>query len=66
MPWANLINQHRVVETLQRAVGRGRVAHAYLFYGPDGAGKRAMALALAQTLQCEQGGEDACGACRRG
>jgi len=64
MPWADLINQHRVIETLQRAVACGRVAHAYLFYGPDGVGKRAMALALAQTLQCEQHGEDACGSCR--
>ena len=64
MSWRNLIEQPRVVETLQRAVASRRVAHAYLFYGPDGVGKRAAALAFAQTLQCEQGGDDACGACR--
>lgn len=64
MSWSNVLDQPRVVETLQRAVASRRVAHAYLFYGPDGVGKRAVALAFARTLQCEQGGDDACGACR--
>ncbi len=64
MPWNDVIDQPRVVETLQRAVASRRVAHAYLFYGPDGVGKRAVALAFAQTLQCKQHGDDACGACR--
>jgi DNA polymerase III subunit delta' len=55
-----------VVDVLQRAVAAERVAHAYLFHGPDGSGKRVAALALAQALQCErrQPGEgDACGEC---
>ena len=64
MPWSDLIEQPRVVETLQRAVAGGRVAHAYLFYGPDGVGKRAVALEFARTLQCEQGRDEACGACQ--
>ena len=63
MPWSDLIDQRRVTETLQRAVAGGRVAHAYLFYGPDGVGKRAVALELARTLQCEHGGDTACGTC---
>lgn len=61
--WRDVIDQERVVEVLRRSVEQGRVAHAYLFYGPDGAGKRAAALALAQTLLCERGGDDACGRC---
>ncbi len=64
MPWTDLVNQQRVLETLQRAIAGGRVAHAYLFYGPDGVGKRAVAMAFARALQCEQGGTAACGACR--
>ncbi|MFQ5568315.1 MAG: DNA polymerase III subunit delta' [Rhodothermales bacterium] len=64
MPWSDLINQHRAIETLQRAVAGGRVAHAYLFYGPEGVGKRAVALEFAKALQCEQGGTEACGTCR--
>ena len=61
--WENLINQRRVAEALRRALARDRVAHAYLFYGPDGVGKRAMALAFAQALQCTQGGGTPCGQC---
>ena len=63
MPWSDLIDQRRVAETLQRAVAGGRVAHAYLFYGPDGVGKRAVALEFARTLQCEKGDDTACGDC---
>lgn len=63
MAWSDLISQRRVVETLQRAVASRRVAHAYLFYGPDGVGKRAVALEFARTLQCAQGRDEACGAC---
>lgn len=61
--WSELIDQARVVEALRRTIAGGRVAHAYLFYGPDGVGKRATALAFAQTLLCERGGDDACGRC---
>lgn len=63
MPWTDLLDQHRVTETLRRALASDRIAHAYLFYGPDGVGKRAAALALAQALQCERGGDTACGKC---
>jgi DNA polymerase-3 subunit delta' len=63
MPWTDLINQERAIETLQRALAGGRVAHAYLFYGPDGVGKRAVALEFAKALLCEQGGDTACGTC---
>jgi len=64
--WDRVIGQARAVAALRGAVASGRVAHAYLFHGPDGAGKRAAALALAQALQCErraEGSGDACGAC---
>jgi DNA polymerase-3 subunit delta' len=41
----------------------GRLPHAYLFYGGEGVGKDAMAIELARVLQCERGGEEACGVC---
>ena len=50
----------------RRAVQRGRVAHAYLFLGPSGVGKRLVARRIAQALFCgkhEPGDLDACGAC---
>ncbi len=69
MAWERVIGQERTVAALRAAVGGERVAQAYLFHGPDGAGKRAAALALAQTLLCERRGadgvstDDACGTC---
>ncbi|HXQ20559.1 MAG TPA: DNA polymerase III subunit delta' [Candidatus Acidoferrales bacterium] len=53
----------RVRETLRAAVAQQRLPHALLFAGPDGVGKRALALALAARLQCTAGGDDACGSC---
>src|SRR5690554_3711142 len=66
MGWNRVIDQERAVETLRRALASGRVAHAYLFHGPDGVGKRAAALAFAQALECQRrpaGEADPCGAC---
>ena len=53
MYWKQVIEQDKVIELLQRAFESDRVAHAYLFHGPDGVGKRAIALALACALQSE-------------
>ena len=37
-PWSGVIGQHQVVSLLQSAIGAP--VHAYLFLGPEGAGKR--------------------------
>ncbi len=58
-----IIGQERVLETLHRAIAADRVAHAYLFHGPDGVGKRAVGLYFAQALLCEKGGPAPCGVC---
>lgn len=63
MDWTDIINQSRATTTLQRAIGQGRVAHAYLFHGPHGVGKRAVGLTFAQALQCEQTDDAPCGTC---
>jgi DNA polymerase III delta prime subunit len=46
---------------LERALGAGRLAHAYVFAGPAQSGKRTVAKRLAQFLLCESG--KACGNC---
>ncbi len=63
MSWTSIIGQQRVSDALRRTISADRVAHAWLFYGPEGAGKRAAAIAYGKALLCEQGGEEACGAC---
>ena len=60
----SIIGQHRVRDALKRTLSSGRVAHAYLFHGPEGTGKLAGALALARALQCHHPVDgDACGGC---
>jgi len=66
MLWSNLRRHAPQVEMLRRAVQRGRVAHAYLFVGPDGIGKRLVAQRIAQCLFCQRVPDDqldACGTC---
>ena len=57
-----LIGQERAVTALTGALANGRVAHAYLFVGPERVGKRTLALKLAQALNCEDD-ERPCGEC---
>jgi len=67
MSLASIIGHAPIVTLLRQAVARGRVPQTLLFAGPEGVGKRATALALAQALNCPvrraAGGDDACGAC---
>lgn len=55
-------DQPRAVELLRHALAGGRVAHAYAFVGPAGAGRMTTARAFAQALLCETGA--GCGRCR--
>lgn len=63
--WDELIGQRRATEHLRRAVAAGTVAHAYLFVGPTGVGKKSAARALACALICDDDGCGACAVCRR-
>jgi len=57
-----VIGQTRVVSLLQRSLEKGAMAHAYLLIGPPHVGKMALALNLAQALNCEAT-EPPCGEC---
>ena len=45
-------------EFLANSVARNRVAHAYLFCGPEGVGKKLVALGFAKLLNCAEPGKD--------
>ncbi len=63
MTFDSIRGQDRVVQTLRRALARGRLAHALIFAGPAGVGKRMTARALATALFCKNEPGLGCGAC---
>ena len=63
MSFSDLKNHRAIVDQLRRSLERGRLAHAYLFSGPRGAGKEEVARTLAQALNCLENENDACGRC---
>jgi DNA polymerase-3 subunit delta' len=63
MAFRDVINQDHAVMLLRAAARSGRVGHAYLLVGPAGVGRRAVAMAFAQLLNCARPDGDACGEC---
>lgn len=62
--FSHLLGQKRAKEILSKSLASGRIAHAYLFRGPGGVGKKRYAEAMAMALNCrEMGPEDACRHC---
>ncbi len=53
---ADILGHDRIVERLWGALGRDALHHAYLFEGPEGVGKRTVALRLAMAANCEREG----------
>jgi len=48
----NIKGQEKAISILQRAVENDKIAHSYIFYGPDGVGKFTTALYFAMALNC--------------
>ncbi len=66
MSWHDIVGHREVIDRIQRAVLRRRIAGAYLFVGPSGVGKATIARKLAQTLLCNARSRHAaepCGIC---
>jgi len=64
MNFSQIPGQKAVIDRLRSSVAENRVSHALLFYGPEGTGKFAIALAFARYISCEnRTAEDACGVC---
>ncbi len=63
MPFSDIYGHDRNIELFKRAIRTGKTAHAYLFEGPSGCGKKKSAVALIQALFCQSADDDACGSC---
>ncbi len=56
MSW-NLIGHEWAADILKKHIQKGNVSHAYLICGPDGIGRRSLALRFAQALTCPEAKE---------
>jgi DNA polymerase-3 subunit delta' len=59
-----LVGHERAIRILDRTVDEGRPAHAYLFTGRDGIGKKLVAIRFACRLNCPDVDADPDGTCR--
>jgi DNA polymerase-3 subunit delta' len=65
MSFKDIYGHEKQISVLQTALARGRIPHAYLFYGMDGIGKQTTTEVFAKALNCVHGRDihDACDAC---
>jgi DNA polymerase-3 subunit delta' len=59
----DILGNSRVKKILRLALQKNRLPNSLLFYGPQGVGKRRLALVLAASVNCERRRDDACGEC---
>jgi DNA polymerase-3 subunit delta' len=68
----HIVGHEQIIQHLKKAILMGKVSHAYILSGEDGAGKNMIAGAFAMALQCEntqntmdgQGELNTCGTCK--
>ena len=63
MSWERVIGQRRVKNLLKQILFSGKMPSAFLFDGPEGVGKDALAMELAKTLNCEKSKNGPCEQC---
>ncbi len=63
MGFSQIIGHQKPLEMLRAALTSGRLHHAYLMLGPEGVGKRTIALSLAKAIHCTESNNDFCGSC---
>lgn len=61
MPFSAIAGHGGIKAAIGRILASDRIAHAYLFSGPDGVGKKLMAAAFIEALFC--GRSEGCGEC---
>lgn len=60
----DIVGHEQIIRHLKSAMQLNKISHAYIFSGEKGSGKKMLANAFAEMLQCEGEGEKPCGTCR--
>lgn len=63
MAFKDILGNSRVKKILRKALQKNKIPNSMLFCGPDGVGKKHMALTLARAMNCAQKKDDACEVC---
>jgi len=63
MSFKDILGHDKEIAALKKAILNSRVAHSFIFSGPDGIGKRLTALEFARALNCGGFNGDSCGVC---
>ncbi len=62
MPFSGIVGQDGSVAVLRRSLAAGKIAHAYLFDGIEGCGKKKSSIAFVEAVFC--GRDEGCGQCQ--
>ena len=65
MGFSSFLGNSTAVETVREMLRAHRLPGALLFTGPEGGGKKTLALLMAKAAVCERLRDDSCGECRR-
>ncbi len=63
MAFDDILGNSQTKKILRRSLQRERIPNSLLFFGPEGVGKRDVALVLAKAMNCLQKKDDACEEC---
>lgn len=64
MGFSNIVGHEDIIKHFKSSIEQGKVGHAYIINGEVDSGKKMLARAYAEVLQCEEGGTLACGKCK--
>lgn len=61
--FSEIVGHRKILDALRDSITTAREARSYLFSGPEGVGKKSVALAFARGLNCQSGMIDGCRDC---
>lgn len=65
MGFDSFVGNTKAVGVLRGTLATGKIPGALLFSGPEGVGKKTLAIMFAKALNCEQLRDNFCGRCPR-